>query len=273
LWLLAVALCAVGGAALQMHGWFYAPSQGLLAGAGAAALRSVVDRGRERRERRMLAEALGAYLSPQLARRIFAGRGATQGARRAVALLFADLRGFTAWSETADPAVVLETLNRYYAAITPVLHAHGGMIDNFRGDGVMVVFDAADAADAAAQPCIAAFAAARAVCAAVERFAAAQAARGQARLDVSIGLAYGEVVVGDLGSADRKDYTALGDAVNVAARLQDLAKSIGLAVLMTEAFAQLLPEGQEGISQLGRRELKGHSPVAVCGWQESAPGA
>jgi class 3 adenylate cyclase len=264
LWLLALLLVLVGGAALHAAGWFCAPSQGLLAGAAAAVLRNVADLRRERQERRRLTEALGGYLSPQVLRAILQERAGAAGTRRAVALLFADLRDFTAWSEAADPATVLQTLNRYYGAVTPVLHAHGGTIDNFRGDGIMVMFGGPEAR---ARPCDDALAAVAGMLEAIGHLNRQQAERSSFPLAVTAGLAYGEVVYGDLGSAERKDYTALGDAVNVAARLQDLAKQLGVTVLMTQDFARQLSPGRADLRDLGVHKLKGHSPVAVWGWQ------
>lgn len=264
LWVAGVAALLAGGLALHAAGWFLGPSQALLAGTCAVALRSASDGVRDRRERRRMTELFGAYLSPQVLGTLLRDPRGSAGTRRAVALLFADLRDFTAWSERADPALVLQTLNRYYAAITPLLHARGGTIDNFRGDGVMVMFGAPEPAD---EPCGAAFESAREIVAAVEHFNAQEAAGGRQAIAVTVGLAFGEVVFGELGSADRKDYTALGDAVNVAARLQDLAKRLGCAVLMTEEFAARLPPGTAGIRGLGLQAIKGHSPVAVCAWR------
>jgi class 3 adenylate cyclase len=129
------------------------------------------------------------------------------------------------------------------------------------------------APEASAQPCADAYAAACEMGAMVDRFNEQQARLDLAPIAVTIGMAYGEVVFGDLGSADRKDDTALGDAVNVAARLQDLAKHLAVGVLMTRAFARQLPSGQSGIRDLGTYQIKGHSPVAVCAWQPPQSGA
>ncbi|HYB50735.1 MAG TPA: CHASE2 domain-containing protein [Burkholderiaceae bacterium] len=251
-------------AALLASGWVVEPAQGMLAGAAAVIARSTLDLASWRRERERLRRALGGYLSPHLLTALLAGEVDTRGTRRAIALLFADLRNFTSWSETVDPELVGDTLSRYYGSITPVLHAHGGTIDNFRGDGVMVMFGAPHAQSEA---CDQAFAAARQIFAAVEELNRGELlARGVGALQISVGLAFGEVVVGDVGSSERKDYTALGDAVNVAARLQDLAKTLGVAVLMTQAFAQRLSQPHGALQELGLQPLKGHSPVAVCGW-------
>jgi len=265
-WALAGALACGFAAAtvLHAHGWVLAPGQAMLAGTAAVIARTTLDLASARQERERLRCALGGYLSPHLLHALLQGGIDTGGARRTVALLFADVRGFTSWSEKADPCLVRDTLNRYYASITPVLHAHGGTIDNFRGDGIMVMFGAPQAQ---AQACDRAFAAARQMLEAIARLNRNELLpRGIDPLEVSVGLAFGEVVVGDLGSAERKDYTALGDAVNVAARLQELAKSLGLAMLMTRAFAQRLTGTDPAVHDLGERPLKGHSPVAVCGW-------
>jgi class 3 adenylate cyclase len=180
-----------------------------------------------------------------------------------MAFLFADLRGFTALSERESPEAVLDLLNRYYAAITPALHAHGGTIDNFRGDGVMVMFGAPEPL---ARPEQAALAAAQAVLDAVAALNLRLAAQGRAPLECAIGVAAGEAVFGDLGSTERKDYTALGDAVNVAARLQDVAREGGHALVVTAAVLERAGEPSEGWLALGERALRGHSPVVLYAW-------
>lgn len=249
--------------ALHARGIFLGPAAALLAAACTLAVRGALDLAGARADRARLARRFGAYLSPALLRALLDDRLEEGGTRRPIALLFADLRGFTRWSETADAACVRAFLNEYYARITPLLHGHGGTIDNFRGDGVMAMFGAPEPLPG---ECDAAFAAARALVAAVESAARTRVAAG-APLSVAVGLAYGEVVFGDVGSAERKDFTALGDAVNVAARLQDLAKALGYPVLMTHAFAQRLSARDATIVALGARPLAGHSPVEVFAWR------
>ena len=95
--------------------------------------------------------------------------------------------------------------------------------------------------------------------------------QGIEALTVSMGLAYGAVVYGELGSRDRRDFTALGDAVNVAAHLQSLAKQRGVPVLMSEAFVQGLSAPPRPLRALGEQAVKGHSPVRVYAW--APPGA
>lgn len=272
----ALAVAAVAGLLLAtlLHalGWRLGLAAPLAAGFMAVALRTSLDVTTARRERARLAQTFGGYVSPQVFEAIVAGRmGAVMG-RREMAFLFADLRGFTAWSERTEPAQVFDVLNRYFAAVTPHIHRHGGTIDNFRGDGLMVLFGAPEPH---AQPCRAAFDAACAIVKHGRPLLEGVAAPEQAALDLAVGIAFGEAVYGDLGSGERKDFTAIGDAVNVAARLQDLSKSLGYPVLMTMAvFERLGPmhspdpdSADPGPCALGEVALRGHSPVSIAGWR------
>jgi len=275
----ALGLAAIAGlmlaTALHAFGWRLGLATPLTSGFIAVALRTSLDASGARRERARLAQTFGGYVSPQVFEAIVAGRmGAIRG-RRQMAFLFADLRGFTAWSERTETAQVFEVLNRYFAAVTPHIHRHGGTIDNFRGDGLMVLFGAPEPH---AGPCRAAFDAARDIVRHGRPLLEGVAAPEQVALDLAVGIAFGEAVYGDLGSGERRDFTAIGDAVNVAARLQDLSKSLGYPVLMTMAVFERLgpmrspgPDAVDpGPSELGEVALRGHSPVSIAGWRPSA---
>jgi class 3 adenylate cyclase len=264
--LVALGLAFAGASVLLAQGVFLPLAVAGTAGVAAVALRTSADVFLAREERRRLTQTFGGYVSPQLLRAILSGQVDLRGGRRPMAFMFADLRGFTGWSERTEPEVVLDVLNQYYGVVTPIIHYHGGTIDNFRGDGIMVMFGAPETHEA---PCEGAFRAARGMLAALEELNRTQLVRYDVKLAVAIGLAFGEAVFGDLGSIDRKDFTALGDAVNVAARLQDLAKSLGFPVLMTAAFAaNLAPEtrAEHAPEALGDAPIKGHSSVAIAGW-------
>jgi class 3 adenylate cyclase len=265
----AVALTFAAGAWLHARGTFVPPAQAWLAGLVAVGLRTAFDVGAARASRQHLAQTFGGYVSPQLLRAILSGDVDAGHGRRTMAFMFADLRGFTSWSEARrnDPGAVLAVLNRYYATVTPIIHRHGGTIDNFRGDGIMVMFGAPVPLDDA---CGAAFAAARQMIVALQRLNETELKAQGLTLEVGMGLAWGDAVYGDLGSDDRKDFTALGDAVNVAARLQDLSKTLGYPVLMTAEFLEHVTE-RDGIVALGEAPLKGHSPVAIAGWRPDRP--
>jgi len=275
----ALGLASVAGlvVATLLHaaGWRLGVSAPILSGLIAAAVRTSRDVTLARRERARLTQVFGGYVSPQVFEAIVGGRLGAATGRREMAFLFADLRGFTAWSEATEPGRIFEVLNRYFAAVTPHIHRHGGTIDNFRGDGLMVLFGAPEPH---ADPCRAAFEAACDIVEHGRRLLDSIPDSALAGLDLAVGIAYGEAVFGDLGSGERKDFTAIGDVVNVAARLQDLSKSLGFPVLMTMAvFERLDPascpdrdSGDPGPRPLGEVALRGHSPVSIAGWRPVA---
>ncbi len=272
---LAAAAGLVVATLLHAVGWRLGLSAPMLSGLIAAVVRTSRDVTSARRERARLTQTFGGYVSPQVFEAIVAGRLGCATGRREMAFLFADLRGFTAWSEATEPGRIFEVLNRYFAAVTPHIHRHGGTIDNFRGDGLMVLFGAPEPH---ADPCRAAFETACDIVEHGRRLLASIRDSAIAGLDLAVGIAYGEAVFGDLGSGERKDFTAIGDVVNVAARLQDLSKSLGFPVLMTMAvFERLGPTrrptpdcGDPGPRPLGEVALRGHSPVAIAGWGPAA---
>ncbi len=162
---------------------------------------------------------LDTYVPASVARRLRADadRPVAGGARRRISVLFADLRGFTRHAEDHDPEALLQTLNRYLGIATEVVTQFGGTIDKFMGDGMMVLFNAPeDQPDHAS----------RAVRAALLIQQRMQRLRrpGIDELHFGIGINTGDVVVGNIGAAAVLNYTAIGDAVNVAKRLQERAE-------------------------------------------------
>ena len=199
------------------------------------------------------------FLAPQIAERIVSSHGEAilESHRRDIVVLFCDMRGFTAFSETAEPEDVMAVLREYHGAIGPLIHRYEGTLDRFTGDGMLVLFnDPVPCADPAQ----------RAVRLAVDmRDAAAALARSwMARgheVGFGIGIAQGYATLGRIGFEGRFDYTAIGTVTNVAARLCAEAKDG--QILVTQRVAAAIDQIAE-VEHLGGISLKGLSrPISV----------
>ncbi|TBR17189.1 adenylate/guanylate cyclase domain-containing protein [bacterium] len=173
----------------------------------------------ELRRRELVKELFGKYLSRQVADRLLAdpGRGFLAGESREVSVLFADVRGFTSFSESRTPEEVVATLNEYFGVVVDVIAAREGVLDKFIGDGLMAVFGAP-----AAQPdhALRAVWTGLEMQAAVTAMNARRAGRGLPPVNVGIGVNSGRAVSGNLGSLKRMEFTVIGDTVNLASRLE-----------------------------------------------------
>ncbi len=191
------------------------------------------------RERERLHDAFGRYVTPELAREV-AQHGVRLGGETVQAtVLFADIRGFTALSERMIASQVVDLLNRYFAAVEPVIEAEGGWINKFGGDSLLAVFGApimlADHTRCAVR-------AALGLRAALAQFNAQQQASGGPLLEIGMGIDTGEVVAGSVGSPNRMEYSVIGDTVNTASRVDALNKEWGTDLLITEAVYQAICE-------------------------------
>lgn len=250
---------------LLFAGLWFPPAAPLLTGLAAFGGRAALEGWRNFRDKRRLTQTFGGYVSPAVLREIIAGGPAAvgEGRKLVVCVLFSDIRGFTSLSEHLPAEAVVALLNRYFARMTQVVHRHDGTVDKFIGDGLMAFFGAPNLLE---NPARHAFAAARAMLPALEQLNAELAAEGRAPLAIGVGLHLGEAVIGHIGSAERNAYTAIGDTVNTASRLESLSKELGYPVLCSEAVARALGDAA-GLDPLGHQALKGRSPMAVFGWR------
>ncbi len=164
-----------------------------------------------------------------------------------VSVLFTDIVGFTSISERFSPDTVVAMLNRYFSLLAPIVYRYGGDIDKYPGDGLMATFSAAKDA----------LAAGREMLQAVADFNEGQQLFDRPPLETRIGIASGRAILGSIGGQERMDRTYIGDAVNVAARLENLAAASSL-LISAEAWAQAgSPAGytrREGLTIKGKRE-------------------
>jgi adenylate cyclase len=210
--------------------------------------------------RATLAAALEAYLGRRSAARVLAGplrRGV--GETIQAALLFADLRGFTALSESNSPSAVISALDAWFDRIALSVNAFGGEVLKFIGDGVLAIFPVAGATPRGA--CDAALSAVAAARAGMAHLDDARRREGLAPLPFGVALHLGEILWGNIGAADRLDFTAIGPAVNLVSRLEGLCRPLDKAVLVSGAFAA---ETSAPLIALGEHALRGiASPCAV----------
>ena len=179
--------------------------------------------------------------------------------RKSMAVIFADIRGFTSISEQLPPEEVFTLLNGLWGLLSPVIDRHGGIIDKYIGDAVMALFpnDPVQAVKAAVE-----------MQDVLSKFNALREAQGLFPLHMGIGASSGPMILGTVGSDTRMNTTVIGDTVNTAARLESLCKNLGARILMTDELARKVGAvGGLHLRRLGRLPLKGKaSGVAI--WEE-----
>lgn len=245
-------------------GWWVTPGAALLAMWSAALARSVWQAWRNFREKQRLRRSFSGYVSPHVMQQIMSGDldAGRRGVKTEVCVLFSDIRNFTAMSERMDAEQVVSLLNRYFARITAMVHRHGGTVDKFIGDGMMAFFGAPNALPCAEK---AGLEAARDMLAELAALNRELEQEGWPPLVMGIGLHSGPAVIGYIGSSDRHEYTAIGDTVNVASRLEGMCRQLGYPVLCSGQVAQRV-ELPAFLLPLGEHALKGRSAVAIYGW-------
>jgi adenylate cyclase len=199
-------------------------------------------------ERERMREAFGTYVDPDVAKRILDEGVKLDGEEVEVTIMFVDIRDFTGFAEAHPAAEVVAAVNRLFEQIIPIIHDRRGRVDKFVGDGLLAVFGAPRHQPNHADEALAA---------ALEIEAEVRA--GDSDLEIGIGLNSGQVVAGNVGGAGRLEFSVIGDAVNVAARVEAATRETGDVILIAEQTRELLKESHCELTERPGIELKGKS--------------
>ncbi|MDE3111402.1 MAG: adenylate/guanylate cyclase domain-containing protein [Chloroflexota bacterium] len=239
-------VAAVLGPVYSLSFWTYHTLLALATVVAIAALFIELDRRR----------GLERFLPATVVDRVVTGEALSlEGERRTATILFTDLRGSTALAERATPEATVATVNAYLRTMARAVIDAGGILDKFTGDGLMAIFGATT------DPAVGAAAAGRAALRMRRDLAALNAersARGEPVVGYGIGINTGEVVLGAVGLPERSDYTAMGDAVNTAARMESLTKELGVDVVVSASTAAHLRPDLD-LRALGSATVRGKS--------------
>ncbi|WP_028007837.1 CHASE2 domain-containing protein [Solimonas flava] len=216
----------------------------------------------ESRRARSISKTFGEYVPPEIVAEM-AERGgeiSMEGESREMTVLFSDVRGFTSISERLDARELAALMNAFLSRQTAVIQKHRGTIDKYMGDAVMA-FWGAPLADPGHG--LHALEAGLEMLRAVRELDAEFAARGWPRLEIGVGLNSGKMSVGNMGSAFRRAYTVMGDAVNLGSRVEGLTKAYGVSILCTQSTRDAAP-GDWAFRELDYVRVKGkQAPVAI----------
>lgn len=212
------------------------------------------------RDRERIREAFGTYLDQEVADHILKEGTSLVGEEVEVTVMFTDIRDFTGFAERSEAREVVAMLNRLFARIVPIIHAHGGHVDKFVGDGLLAVFGAPrrqpDHAEKALKAAIG--------------ISGEVASEFGDQLSIGIGLNSGVVIAGNVGGGGRLEFSVIGDAVNVAARVETATRTTGDSILISALTRSLLSEvTAASLEQRGTAQLKGKSELVAL----FAPGA
>jgi adenylate cyclase len=186
------------------------------------------------------------------------------GSRKVITIMFCDIRGFTAYSEGKAPEEVVSRLNEYLTAMTDVIFKNGGTLDKYLGDGLMAIFGAPvyypDHIERSIQTAVE-------IQHEMNELNRRWAANNQPPLNIGVGINTGPALVGNVGSTERMDYTAIGEDVNLASRVEGLTKTFGTLIVISERSLKLLGEQPSlpwEFKFLGHAEVKGFTdPIGV----------
>ena len=181
-------------------------------------------------ERDMVKEVFGRYVATQVSEEVLKGKVSLGGECRRVTILFSDIRNFTAMAEHMEPTQVVDFLNDYFSEMVEAVFEYGGLLDKFMGDGMLAVFGSFG--EIPDHPCRAVMAALR-MKALLGKINGRRSIVGKSPINIGVGIHTDEVVIGNMGSHKRMDYTVVGDGVNTTSRVESLNKVFNTNILIT----------------------------------------
>jgi adenylate cyclase len=212
------------------------------------------------RERDKLRVTMGKYMTEEVLAHVMAGEVELGGKTLEITILFCDLRGFTTFAEKRTAQELVGILNEYFTDMVDCVMAEGGVVDKYIGDNIMAVFGAPVSRP---DDALRAVRAAKGMREALAKLNARFATRGIEPLKFGIGLHTGEVVAGNIGSIRRMEYTVIGDAVNVASRLESKTKELGTDILISDETQARLGD-EIAVEAFGEISVKGRAaPVKI----------
>jgi len=218
-------------------------------------------------QREQLMSLFSSYVDPAVAETIWTRRSEVSlgGEEHVATVMFTDIRGFTALSAGQPPAQVLRWLNRYLTAMDQVIREHGGFLNKFIGDGLMIIFGLPLSQGGPPQDAIRALQAAMAMLTRVKDLNAQHADDPTMPcLRIGVGIHTGPLMAGSIGSASRQEYSVIGETVNLASRLESLNKTFKTEILLSAATRELVGEAFTGLESLGNAKVAGlEEPVSV----------
>jgi adenylate cyclase len=209
---------------------------------------------RELREKEKLRQTFGLHVGERAAEQILTRDPGLSGVEEEITVMFVDIRSATARAGASSPAEMIELLNDFFRVTVRVVEeAHGGMVNKYLGDGFMAIFGAGESKSNHAQDAVTA---GREILLAVDALNRDLFARSREPLRIGIGIHSGPAIVGSIGSPQRLEFTAIGNTVNVASRIESLTKKVGKPMLITEAVRDRLHD-QSGLEELPRQQIRG----------------
>ena len=220
------------------------------------------------RESERIRRTLGQHVGQAIARKLLENAKDLEGVERIVTVLFADIRGFTTRCETLEPRQAVTLLNRFHAMATIAIEENDGVVNQILGDGLMCLFGVTGDSDHAADSAIAA---GRAMFAGLDGLNASLLAEGRTPLEIGVGIHTGPALIGTVGSPRRLVFSAIGDTVNTASRIESLTKTLGAPFLISEATLTAASRQPAGIRRLPGQKIRGRRQEVVLHALDTKP--